>query len=198
MIPPTWALKGSVRLDLDEFQSEFSRAWPKAGSRFIKLECWQQYREQEASRSQDEYSRGDIPRTRELLRVEAEADRPLYEDVRRRGIGYARIRLVQQPLTPYLKYELMAYEIRAEMGENIEVVRWGPASRLPDEDNFDFLLFDRHTALIHDYGSGEIGVQTGGWITHDADVIASLEIRAAALRRIAVPLPVFLSNSIDD
>jgi hypothetical protein len=195
MIPPAWALKDSARLDLGEFRAEFSGAWSRVGSRFLKLECWQQYREHEASQSQDEYNRGDIARARELLGEEAEADRPLYEDVRRRGIDYARIRLVQQPLTPYLRYELMAYEIRARMGENIEVVRWGPDLKLPDEDHFDFLLFDGHTALIHDYGSGEVGLQTGGWITYDADAIASLENRATALRQMAIPLPVFLGNN---
>jgi hypothetical protein len=108
------------------------------------------------------------------LLQEAEADRPLYEDLSGRGIDYARIRLVQEPVTSYLKYELMAYEIRVAMGENIEVVRFDPALRLPSEDNFDFLLFDQHTALIHDYGSSESGLQTGGWLTHSEVFSATL------------------------
>jgi hypothetical protein len=89
----------------------------------------------------------------------------------------------------------MAYQIRAEMGENIEVVRCGAGLRLPDDDHFDFLLFDMHTALIHDYGSGGAGLQSGGWVTHDPDVTGSLERRALALRQAAVPLLKFLAEA---
>jgi hypothetical protein len=195
MIPPEWARNDSLRLTLDEFQSWFSDAWSKLDSRFLKLECWQSYQEIEGSESQEAYKRGDITTARGLLLQEAEADRLLYEDIKGRGIDYARIRLVQEPVTSYLKYELIAYEIRVVMGENIEVVRFDPALRLPSEDHFDFLLFDQHTALIHDYGSGDSGLQTGGWLTHSVDAIASLEQEALKLRRNAVPLPRYLAES---
>jgi hypothetical protein len=195
MIPPQWTRTDSLRLTLDEFQSWFSDAWFKLDSRFLKLECWQSYQEVEGNESQEAYNRGDIAAARDRLLQEAEADRPLYEDIRRRGIDYARIRLVQEPVTSYLKYELIAYEIRAAMGENIDVVRFDPALRLPSEDHFDFLLFDQHTALIHDYGSGDSGLQSGGWLTHSMDVITSLEQEALKLRRNAVPLPRYLAES---
>lgn len=77
------------------------------------------------------------------------------------------------------------------MGEAIEIVRCAPSMRLPDEEHFDFLLFDRHTALIHDYG--DIGLQSGGWMTQDPAVITSLENKAIALRRRAVPFEEFLA-----
>jgi len=195
MIPPEWVLKNSKRLSLEQFQSQFSGAWSRLAERFLKLECWQAYQELEASESQDAYNRGDFHAACGFLRQEAEADRPLYEDIGERGIDYARIRLVQEPLTAYLAYELMAYQIRAAMGENIEVVRFDAATQLPSEQCFDFLLFDRHTALIHDYGTAYVGRQTGGWITHDADTIAALAGHASALRRAASPLPEFLADS---
>ncbi|MFL6054036.1 MAG: DUF6879 family protein, partial [Actinoallomurus sp.] len=154
MPPPGWALTKSAKLDLDEFGGGFARTWSRIESRFLKLECWQAYRELEASESQAAYERGDMEAACKLLQQEADGDRPLYEDVNRRGIEYARVRLVQEPLTDYLAYELVSYRIRADMGENIEVVVCDPALRLPDEHHFDFLLFDRHTALIHDYGAG--------------------------------------------
>jgi hypothetical protein len=195
MIPPEWARTDGLRLTLDEFQSRFSDAWSKVDSRFLKLECWQSYQETEGSGSQEAYARGDFATARDLLQQEAEADQPLYEDIRDRGIDYARIRLVQEPVTSYLKYELIAYEIRAGMGENIEVVQFDPALVLPSEDHFDFLLFDRHTALIHDYGSGDSGLQTGGWLTHSMDAIMALEQTALKLRGNAVPLLRYLAES---
>jgi hypothetical protein len=182
-------------LDLDEFGTAFASAWSRIGSRFLKLECWQAYREAETSRSQTVYERGDIDTARDLLQREAEADRPLYEDIDQRHLEYARVRLVQDPLSAYLEYELLSYRIRADMGENIEVVHCDPALRLPDERHFDFLLFDRHTALIHDYGTGEVGLQTGGWLTHQPDVIAGLEETISRLRRDAMPLQQYLAKT---
>ncbi|WP_345430896.1 DUF6879 family protein [Actinoallomurus vinaceus] len=181
-------------MDLDEFGSAFADAWSRIESRFLKLECRQAYRELEASASQAAYERGDIEAACTLLRQEAEADRPLYEDVRRRGIEYARVRLVQEPLTDYLAYELLSYRIRADMGESIEVVVCDAALRLPDEHHFDFLLFNRHTTLIHDYGVRKVGLQTGGWLTHEPEVIATLEQTITTLHRSAVPLQTYLAS----
>ncbi|GAA2087693.1 DUF6879 family protein [Actinomadura alba] len=186
MRPPAWALRESERLDLDEFSGWFSEAWSALTSRFLKLECRQDYREIETNESQAAYESGDIEKARELLRVEAEADRPLYEDVIKQSIDYARIRLVQEPLSPYLRYELISYEIRQAMGENIEVVRVPGELALPNEDYFDFLLFDRYVALIHDYG--ESGAQSGGWMTRHPGTIESLERTLLALRETAVPI----------
>jgi Family of unknown function (DUF6879) len=192
MQPPTWALEGSTRLNLKEFGACFASAWAELESRFLKLECWQSYFEAEGNQSQEAFNRGDVSKVRELLQQEAEADRPLYDGIRRRGIDYARIRLVQEPFTPYLEYELMSYRIRAAMGENIEVVRCEPAIRLPNEQYFDFLLFDQRTALIHDYG--ETGRQSGGWLTQDASVIARLAATARALRGTAISLERFVAD----
>ena len=102
---------------------------------------------------------------------------------------------MQEPLSAYLGYELLSYRIRADMGERIEVVCCDPAPRLPDERYFDFLLFDRQTALVHDYGTGDVGLQTGGWLTHDPDAIAGLEETISMLRHNAVPLQQYLAHT---
>lgn len=195
MRPPAWALANGTRLDLGEFGVAFASAWSQLQARFLKLECWQRYREAEDNRSQAAYDRGDIDTAQRLLRAEAEVDQPLYRDVSLRGIEYARVRLLQEPLTPYLRYELLSYRIRVDLGENIEVVRCDNGVRLPDERHFDFLLFDRSIALIHDYGIAEVGRQAGGWLTRDSGVIARLERTVADLRQQAVPLPEYLART---
>lgn len=194
MRPPTWALADATWLDLDAFGSAFVSNWARIQTRFLKLECWQSYREADTNESQAAYDRGDVEAARRLLEREAEADRPLYEDVRRRGIEYARVRLVQEPLTPYLEYELLSYRIRAELGERIEVVRCGPELRLPDQEHFDFLLFDQRVALIHDYGTDEVGAQAGGWLTHGPAALAGLEEMISRLRQQAAPLARYLAE----
>lgn len=193
MIPPQHIRDAGTRLSLDEFQSQFAAAWNRLRQRFLKIECWQQYQELDTTESQQAYRQGNITAARELLEHEAEGDRPLYDDVRARKIDYARVRLLKLPLTDYLTYEMMAYSVRSSMGENIEVVQVPPPAVLPSEDTFDFLLFDSHTALVHDYGSASAGAQSGGWITHDARTISDLEERALALRAQAIPLATFLT-----
>lgn len=174
MIPPEWIREASTRLNLEEFQSQFASAWSQLTARFLKVECWQEYQELETTGSQEAYKRGDISSARRLLKREAEGDHPLYEDIRNRQIDYARIRLLKLPLTDYLKYEIMAYSIRSEIGENIEILQLHPRTIVPSETHFDFLLFDRHTALIHDYGSAPTGAQSGGWISYDTNVVSAL------------------------
>jgi hypothetical protein len=193
MTPPEGLLRDSTRLSLEEFGIQFTAAWSRLDQRFLKVECWQEYHELQATESQDAYNRGDIAQARALLRQEAESDRPLYEEVKVRGIDYARLRLVQLPLTDYLKYEMMAYAIRAGMGEEIRVIEFPATSPLPSEDYFDYLLFDRHTALIHDYGSGAAGIQSGGWLVRNPESIGILESRALAISKCSVPVESFLA-----
>jgi uncharacterized protein DUF6879 len=193
MRPPDWALAGSVRLNLDEFSAEFSKAWLRIESRFLKLECWQAYQEADTNQSQEAYRRGEMDTARQLLAQEAEADRALYDDIKLRSLEFARVRLVTEPLSSYLEYELMSYNIRAGLGERIEVVVLDKDTQLPSTDYFDFLLFDRHTALVHDYGAEGVGKQIGGWVTYRGDVIERLERTVAVLRRESVPLSRYLA-----
>lgn len=68
----------------------------------------------------------------------------------------------------------------------------GPA--LPRRPLFDFLLFDRDTALVHDYGLGAVGKQTGGWLVRDQRAIEILEETALSARSRAVPLAEYVGS----
>lgn len=194
MRPPEWAIGAGKRLDLGEFGSHFMDLWRSTSTRFVKLECWQTYQEPSA-RSLVAFNNGDLAETRRLLQEEAEPDRPLYDDVQEKGIDFARIRLVQRPLTLYLKFEFMSYQIRQGMGETIRLVELANDIKLPDENYFDFLLFDRSAALVHDYGND--GLQRGGWYTDHPSAIVKLEDTAGSLRNRSVDLEVFLAMNRD-
>lgn len=183
------------RLNLDEFRAAFLDAWSGVRTRFHKVECWQSYQELDGNRSQEAFRRGELDRALHLLRLEADADRRLYADVRKRNVDYSRIRLVQEPRTDYLAYELMSYQVRAALGEVIEIVTMDAAVTLPNAELFDFLLFDRHAALVHDYGSGTVGEQVGGWLVRDGETLRALEATALDLRRWSIPLRRYLAQS---
>jgi hypothetical protein len=168
--PPAWSLAGSESVSLEEFQVRFGEAWSQIERRFIKVECWQSYKEAEGVRSQEAFQRGDAEAARRLLAEEAKGDQPLRDEVKARGLEFTRVRLVTPPLTDYLRYEMINYEIRGRLGESVEFI--SPVS--PVEEYFDFLLFDTKAALIHDYGDGPIGFQTGGWFTRVPETLDAL------------------------
>jgi len=190
IMPPDWAISQSERLSLDQFGSEFRRAWREVASRFLKLECWQAYQEPE-TKSLHAFLKGDRARVPELLKAEAERDKPIYADVLARDIDYARIRVVRRPLTPYLQWEMLNYDVRAAMGENIVIFDdTGNTEPLPNDSCFDFLLFDRRVALVHDYGTN--GLQAGGWLVRSPAVLERLEEIAISLRQQSIPLSEFV------
>lgn len=114
--PPAWILQDAHRLTLEEFQQAFGEAWSRLKRRFLKVECWQSYREADGVRSQKAYQEGKAELARELLREEAKGDQPLYEEVNARNLEFTRIRLISLPLTDYLRYEMINYEIRRAWG----------------------------------------------------------------------------------
>jgi hypothetical protein len=168
--PPAWVLDGSERLTLEGFLEAFGEAWARTERRFLKLECWQSYREAGGVRSQEAFQAGDAARARRLLQEEAMGDQPLRDDVRARNLEFTRVRLLSYPLTDYLRYEMINYEVRGRLGENIEF--FAPSS--PLESYFDFLLFDRHSALIHDHGPGPVDYQVGGWLIRHPKTLDAL------------------------
>jgi len=193
MLPPQWATAPGKRLSMGDFIAEFNQAWPNLTRHCLKLECWQTYQEQKSNRSLDVYMSGDVESATRLLEEEAEPSRPLYEGIRSKGLDFARIRLVALPLTSYLQYEMINYRIREAMGESIEVVLLDPSISLPNDDFFDFLLFDDTSALVHDYGMD--GFQVGGWLVEDADVVRRLEEIVVNVRSKSVPLAEFLGTA---
>jgi hypothetical protein len=190
--PPAWAVGNARRLTSAEFVAEFGRWSPRVRSRTLKCETWQSYLEPETA-SLREYAAGNYGAVESLLEAEAELDGQVYDRVRANGTPFVRARAVLRPLTPYLTFEMWNYVVRAALGETIEIADLTAAGRrLPNHDVFDFLLFDDEAALIHDYGRGREGLQNGGWLTTDTDVLARLDRLGAHLRRRAVPLEQFL------
>lgn len=179
-------------LTLEEFGGEFANNWRNVRSRVLKSECWQTYQEPD-TKSLHEYQRGNFSEVEHLIETEADFDREVYEDVRRNGTPFIRLRLVKMPLSQYATYEMWNYIVRARLAETIKIIDVSADPRpLPNHTHFDFLLFDGNTALIHDYGT--TGRQVGGWATSSPDVLERLADTAAQMRSRAVPLDAFLSR----
>ncbi|MDT0548882.1 MULTISPECIES: DUF6879 family protein [Streptomyces] len=109
-------------LDLDSYRRDFrQRQWTIDGQDSWKLERCQHFREPGFA-SWEAFDRGDWHGALRLIQEERDYLREFSEENERRGITLFRVRVVQEPLTPYLQWELHLLRLRAECGERIRVV----------------------------------------------------------------------------
>lgn len=179
--PPDWAIRSARRLDLEHFGEQFSKSLDGSISDFHKVEAWQTYQEPD-TKSLQAFIAGDAESALRLLREEADSELDVYNALAKKQVSFIRLRLIVRPMPVYLRWELLNYAVRSDerYGEDVRIVDLtGKVSRLPDEDHFDFLLFDTSRALVHDYGND--GLQVGGWLVEDQAVLVRLEVLARGL-----------------
>jgi hypothetical protein len=78
-------------------------------------------------------------------------------DLRRAGKTIARVHVVAEPLTDYLRYEFNFYCGSVAAGEDIRILRADAAAGL-DLPNFDYWLFDDQRAAVMYFGD------RGAWL----------------------------------
>lgn len=123
----------------------------------------------------------DIARTMELIRSFVDA-----------GKTIRRVHVLDQPLTPYLRYELAVYPENVEAGEEIHIAdrAWAPEL---EELTDDFVLFDAETdepsVVWYDYDA-DGGLEGYRYSESRADIDRCIRHRDVALEH-AVPLEQF-------
>jgi len=86
---------------------------------------WKFERQQEFEEQDDSWAAFRQGRWEEALRLLEEEREDLVEAAKRdreRGIAFHRVRVVEEPLTPYMHWELHALRVQAESGKKIRVV----------------------------------------------------------------------------
>ncbi|MFI8433003.1 DUF6879 family protein [Streptomyces sp. NPDC079020] len=110
------------RLGLDDYSEDFGRHFWRSGSEgFWKLERQQSFREPGVE-SWEAFHKGHWDESLALL----EGQRGHYEEYFRRiaGSGFAlhRVRCVEEPISPYLQWELHLLHLKAQYGEDTRVL----------------------------------------------------------------------------
>ncbi|TDB86401.1 hypothetical protein E1264_18020 [Actinomadura sp. KC216] len=109
------------RLSLEEYRRDFrARQWTIQGEASWKLERAQHFIEP-GFPSWDAFARGEWSTALRLLEDEREWLEDFMAEAVRKRIRLFRLRVVQEPLTPYLQWELHLLRLRAECGEDIRV-----------------------------------------------------------------------------
>ncbi|WP_329084786.1 DUF6879 family protein [Streptosporangium sp. NBC_01469] len=81
-----------------------------------------QHFEEQGSPSRDAFRRGDWDEALRLLNERRDDLLALTREDERRGSFFHRVRVVETPLTPYIRWELHSLRLRAECGERIRVI----------------------------------------------------------------------------
>lgn len=114
------------RLALPDYRTEFSSLqWSIGGQDSWKLERQQHFREPGFG-SWEAFARGDWEQALELIEQERDFLAEFSARAAKLGIGLYRLRVVGQPIGPYLQWELHLLRLRAECGERIRVVTEDP------------------------------------------------------------------------
>ncbi|WP_431042030.1 DUF6879 family protein [Streptomyces sp. P1-3] len=109
-------------LPLAAYREDFrARQWTIDGQDSWKLERQQEFKEP-GFPSWEAFSRGDWETAMRLVEDERDWLREFAQENDERGISLFRVRVVEEPLAPYLQWELHLLRLRAEYGERIRVV----------------------------------------------------------------------------
>ncbi|MFD9887981.1 DUF6879 family protein [Amycolatopsis sp. NPDC059027] len=154
-----------MRLSRDEFQGLFDEDWTTAW----RWECQGTYREPKEQSPARRFLAGD----RDLTWF-----RPWQNRVRawrREGRRMARVRMLTDPLTDYLRYQLFLTAAAIEAGEEILFIDESHAVTLgaPKED---YWLFDDSKVAVLAFG--EAGVKGATLITDSGEIRPYLDWRA--------------------
>jgi hypothetical protein len=112
-----------VRLSLEEYQDDFrQRELEIRNHDSWKFERRQDFQEL-YSMSWRAMRRGDWDGALKLMEDrQGELRKTVLEDLKERGTTFHRVRVVEEPLTPYVQWELHSLRVRAQCGEPCRVV----------------------------------------------------------------------------
>ncbi|GAB3476844.1 DUF6879 family protein [Amycolatopsis cihanbeyliensis] len=128
------------RLSVEDYVRDFDQRFADAeGHESWKLERKQHFR-QPGNASWDAFSAGEWGKALQLIEGKREQLDELAKEDESRGITLFRVRVVAEPIVPYLQWELHSLRLRSECGERIRVVPPEQVAEFEDEEELPELL----------------------------------------------------------
>ncbi|WJD97237.1 DUF6879 family protein [Streptomyces antimycoticus] len=119
---PVLDISQGDRLSRDAYRADFrERVWGDEGHDSWKLERQQHFQEP-GSDSWKAFSQGDWEGALRLIEQRRDGLLQYMGEAAKRNFSLYRVRVVEEPIAPYLQWELHLLRLRAECGERIRVV----------------------------------------------------------------------------
>jgi hypothetical protein len=195
-------------LSVPDYRADF-RAEEKAiaGQESWKLERRQHFR-QPGSASWEAFARGDWGQALQLIEDRREVLTQFAAEVKAQGLDLYRVRVVEEPIRPYLQWELHSLRLRAECGELIRLVSGDQVRDLEADGELPELITLGPSVAYHILYDGE-GELAGGVKITDLSVVRRItdltrslyeagEDIEAFFERVVAPLPPPIGHGIFD
>jgi hypothetical protein len=118
-----------VPLGQSEYQRDFGqRSWLADGADSWKIERLQAY-DEAGFPSWEAFMAGDWPMALALIEQERAGFAEFYRRFAAAGAAFRRVRIVEAPVSPYVRWEFQVLRVRAECGEQCRVL---DAARIAD------------------------------------------------------------------
>ncbi|GAA4506941.1 MULTISPECIES: DUF6879 family protein [Nonomuraea] len=141
----------TARLSPDGFRREFRNASRSVTGRVYKLERRQTFQEP-GNPSWEAFAAGDMRRALELIEEDRATQRDFKKIFDDRDAHFYRLRVIEDPLSSYLKWELAHFRLNAEEGEKIFIVNQAMIADLDLRYRLDdYTIFDRSLAFFLNY-----------------------------------------------
>jgi hypothetical protein len=197
--PPTLPSEQGELLTRDAYGRDFGErdAAIRNGNSW-KLERLQ-YFEEQGSPSWDAVRRGDWEEALKIFQERHDDLREAALDDERRGSVFHRVRIIEEPLTPYVQWELNALRQRAQYGQQIRVLH---AEAIATSESGGLLpeltILDEHTlyrVLYTDAGVPKGAIRytdpavVGPWVGYIKELYEAGEDLASYFNRAVAQLP---------
>ncbi|GLW97649.1 DUF6879 family protein [Microtetraspora sp. NBRC 16547] len=152
-------------LSVEVYQAEFAEVYASVTEPAIKLERAQHFDEEDFP-SWVALLEGDWDRSLALLRESRESLTEYFD----RHAEFRRVRIVESPLTPYMRWELHSFVERVAAGERIRVLPGSEVAEMECSGPLPELVIlrpDRMYEVLYD----ERGVHTGARRISEPDVV---------------------------
>jgi hypothetical protein len=159
------------RLDVDEYRADFARHSVE-GVEGWKLEVRQEFQEP----GNEWWLASTQGQWEESLRLIEEARQLISSTIKEPPFPFRRVRVVRQPLTPYLEWELRSLLMRCESGEDVRIFEARSDEHLQWPE-----VVVLGTAVAYEVCYTESGILDGARRTTDAAAVAGLQEDIAAL-----------------
>ncbi|MET4925305.1 hypothetical protein P3L51_23615 [Streptomyces sp. PSRA5] len=138
------------RLELDAYLEDFDKRFWKAGSSdeasFWKLERRQSFKEPGVE-SWEAFFRGEWGTALALIAEQKDHYERYFQRIADHGFGLHRVRVVEEPVTPYLQWELHLLRLKEQCGEDTRIVKVDDISPLESGTEFPEIAIIGSSAL---------------------------------------------------
>ncbi|GEM_PF-6331481 len=149
-------------MEVGEVRSLYLKHSESAQVRFLKFETRKYYKTDEGL-SLEAFRRGQITESMDLFRNDFQMTEPT--DYKR-----TRYRVLDTPPTEYQQWQILAFPVLEETGEDILTIKRSDVPRQEATNLYDFILFDTDVLFVHDFLDDTL---RGSWITEDHSLIQS-------------------------